>query len=1451
VRLLVLWAAVLAAAGLAVLPAQGYVLEIASVSPSGMVGNGPSQQAVMSSNGRFIAFQSDANNLVAGDSNGVTDIFVYDTANRVTELASMGLGGALANGPSGSPSISADGRFIAFHSLASNLVLADGNSNWDVFVYDRQTRRLDRVSLNSNGVEGNGWSKYPSISASGDFVAFVSAASNLAPGSNPGATGVYVRDRLLGKTMLASVDSAGIAANRDSSEPAISGNGRFVAFATAATNLWPVDTNGKSDIYLRDLSTGQTYLVSCLSGGQARLGTSSHPAINHDGLLIAYEYSQGTPGTRTVYVFNRATGYAHQLAAPWQDDGKPVWPTMSSDGMTVAFASPASLTVGDSNGCRDVVFCYWSTNTLVSPVHKLASVGLEGEPVLEDVGHPCVSPDGYYVVFEVATALAPQDVNGISDIYLAISKLSRPAAPTDTTAEAGSDNDVAVQWQDNSTNEAGFTIERKIGPDGTWAVVGTVAANTEKWAEGPLFDSKFYYRVQAQNDAGRSGYSNEAYVPEVRPWKAERTNWYVPYGNNWHRTGWIAKPGAIKMRLHFGAIELEPMWDKLVSDVGDEWSGTYYDVLSGEKAGAAINLTLTSDVEKTGYFYIDRVEYQGISTGAAYTNGNLFEGMNVPAPPSSLTATASPASPTMVDLNWVDNAANEVSFFVERREAAEFVQIAHLPANTTSYRDNTCAAGVAYTYRVKAANAFGDSAYSNEAAIATGANGYGQLQVIGTGGDTITVLYVGGTPYERGYWHGSLLREQVSANVASILAAAEAEGVSEQELFWAWSQMAPYVSGDFIQEMQGLADGSGVSLQQLQEVHAVPDLSEYQCSAFNAFGPATTNGHMIQLRNLDYMMELGVQDHPLITVGSMGNGQRFADIGFCGFIGSIAGMNSYGMGVSEVGESFDLAHETLAGTPMPFLLRDIIAQGTSFEYAVNLLQGAQRTSSYVYVVGDAKVPTAGVFMASPSIFEYWGPGGVASMDSEPGLPNIVYHGMYNDRLYFDLLSNWGSISPEVAIEISKHNADVGSNLLDAVYDLSTADIWVAYAHGLQDAATRSYVHLNILATPVPPAVVEVQPRGGSLDAPSNQAVTVRFSEPMDASTLTSANFQLVGLTRGLIPGTISYQASTFTMSFVPSSALLPDDYLATITGGAGGVKGSNGLGLNRDYAWGFRMQDQLSPTVAIISPAEGAVVRGIVTILATASDPDGTVDRVVFDIDGNLVTDTAAPYQATWDTRPAAVVEGPHLITARAVDKVGHEAWATLHVVVDNATFDDVPKTSPYWAYVEAMAREKITIGCVQRPPLFCPTDTVARRLMAVFLCRAAGLAPVYPATATFADVPSWAPEYGYVERLYREKIVAGCALGPLRFCPFSPVTKLQMAVFLCRAARIPTVRPAVADFADVPVTHPWYAYVEGVYRAGVMGPCATTPLSFCPNQAVRRWEMAVMLCKAFQIPLN
>jgi Tol biopolymer transport system component len=229
-----------------------HVVQLVSVASDSTQGNDNSWDPSISADGRYVAFFSHASNLVPGDTNNTLDVFVHDRLTGQTTRVSVASDGTEGNGDSFVGSISADGRYVAFASWASNLVPGDTNGRSDIFVHDRVTGQTTRVSVASDGTEGNGdsWG-CPSISADGRYVAFASWASNLVPGDTNGRSDIFVHDRVTGQTTRVSVASDGTEGNGDSWwRPSISADGRYVAFPSYASNLVPGDTNGWADIFV-------------------------------------------------------------------------------------------------------------------------------------------------------------------------------------------------------------------------------------------------------------------------------------------------------------------------------------------------------------------------------------------------------------------------------------------------------------------------------------------------------------------------------------------------------------------------------------------------------------------------------------------------------------------------------------------------------------------------------------------------------------------------------------------------------------------------------------------------------------------------------------------------------------------------------------------------------------------------------------------------------------------------------------------------------------------------------------------------------------------------------------------------------------------------------------------------------------------------------------------------
>ena len=410
------------------------VTQRVSVSSSGAQGDHDSGGSSawgfsISTDGRYVAFASLATNLVPGDTNNSEDIFVHDRQTGMTERVSIDSGGTQGNDESESPSISADGRFVAFVSHATNLVPGDTNGAPDIFVHDRLTGTTERVSIDSAGAEADGLSDYPSISADGRFVAFMSNATNLVPGDTNNSTDIFVHDRQTGRTEQVSLATGSVEGNGQSYFPSISANGRYVAFSSQATNLVSGDTNGAFDVFVRDRQYGTTERVSVDSNGAQDNGDTLFPnacSISADGRFVAFDSASynlvpgDTNGHSDIFVHDRRFGTTERVSLATggtQGNFESTSPSISADGRCVVFTSLATnLVSGDTNGCADVFIHDRQSGTTDSA--SVATGGAEGNQYSLSYAQS-ISADGRYVVFDsLATNLVSGDTNGHLDVFV-------------------------------------------------------------------------------------------------------------------------------------------------------------------------------------------------------------------------------------------------------------------------------------------------------------------------------------------------------------------------------------------------------------------------------------------------------------------------------------------------------------------------------------------------------------------------------------------------------------------------------------------------------------------------------------------------------------------------------------------------------------------------------------------------------------------------------------------------------------------------------------------------------------------------------------------------------------------------------------------------------------------------------------------------------------------------
>lgn len=380
----------------------------------------------LSADGRFVAFFSGSEILVPGDSNHRGDVFMHDRQTGVTSLVAFNSQGQQGDGLSESPSLSADGRYVAFGSFSTNLVRGDDNNEGDVFVRDRQTGRTIRVSVNSAGGQGNSTSLNPAISADGRCVTFESFATNLVPGDTNLLLDVFAHDLSTGQTTRVSVNSSGLEANGQSVRPTISLDGRFIAFGSLANNLVPGDTNSASDVFVHDRTTGVTRLCSTNSNGQPGNLWSSDPSLSGDGSLVAFisEANDLVPGDANgvmdVFVHDlrdsrttRLNLDSSGLQVTFAGNG----PALSANGQSICFAGISTLTFGEVNGLIDLYVHDRGTGR--TSLVTVDSAGQERNGTYYGMYLGGISADGRIVAFgSDSTNLVPGDTNGEFDSFV-------------------------------------------------------------------------------------------------------------------------------------------------------------------------------------------------------------------------------------------------------------------------------------------------------------------------------------------------------------------------------------------------------------------------------------------------------------------------------------------------------------------------------------------------------------------------------------------------------------------------------------------------------------------------------------------------------------------------------------------------------------------------------------------------------------------------------------------------------------------------------------------------------------------------------------------------------------------------------------------------------------------------------------------------------------------------
>lgn len=456
--------------------------------------NAESRYTDISDDGRFVSFTSSASNLVAGDTNGADDVFVHDTVGGTTTLVSANSNGVQGNGASRHPSISGDGRYVAFPSSASNLVPGDTNGGPDVFVKDAVTGATTLVSVAMDGSPAGSSGTPLAISKDGRYVAFGSGASNIVPGDTNTVEDLFLRDLQSNATARVSVSSNGGQGNLGGGGfvagfyPAISATGRYIAFTSKATNLVPGDTNGKEDVFVRDVVEGQTTRVSVSSSGEeARSDISSafprsyDPAISPDGRYVAFTseatnlVADDTNGFRDVFVHDMVLGTTERvslLSGRQIENKDSEEPAVSAGGRYVAFSSGTRSIIG-------IQFHDWQTyvfdrTTGETTKVSVSSAGSQGN---DDSLEAAISRDGRYVAFTSwSSNLVSGDTNSAADVFLRDRGASSPPSPVGAPPSVTSEQTWGSGSGEFADNPSALQADPVNGATGNYVLSLTDAA---------------------------------------------------------------------------------------------------------------------------------------------------------------------------------------------------------------------------------------------------------------------------------------------------------------------------------------------------------------------------------------------------------------------------------------------------------------------------------------------------------------------------------------------------------------------------------------------------------------------------------------------------------------------------------------------------------------------------------------------------------------------------------------------------------------------------------------------------------------------------------------------------------------------------------------------------------------------------------------------------------------
>jgi len=347
--------------------------------------------------------------------------------------------------------------------------------------------------------------------------------------------------------------------------------------------------------------------------------------------------------------------------------------------------------------------------------------------------------------------------------------------------------------------------------------------------------------------------------------------------------------------------------------------------------------------------------------------------------------------------------------------------------------------------------------------------GAGHRFLLTNGVARVPVVVVRGTPYQMGWHLGRLMREEIKQLVPAAVAGFKQElMVTDETLDLAWATTAAYTDARVQQQLVGLAEGSGQPVRLLQHVHCLPLLLPYSCSSIAAWGAATEDGHLYQTRNLDWSLEAGAHEFPLLVVYLPNAGHAHVTPSFAGFIGAHCGMNAAGVVLSEIGDA--------SAKEMPYDLhaphftawfRTLLYDADSLTEALTLFRQVPPTKSYHFVFGDGRTDQRAVKIraatggsrAKPEI-AVWSDNDAADELAPKILSCVVYHDEGRGA-FPTLASQRGKLNGEKLIAVANQIPIKGGNVMNAVFDATALRVWVSYAGGGKEAYQRPSVFLDL------------------------------------------------------------------------------------------------------------------------------------------------------------------------------------------------------------------------------------------------------------------------------------------------------------------------------------------------------------------------------------------------------